>query len=219
MANKGVLHNLSIILVGSFNPAIVTPSWLALKGLIRESEAEPDNAEIKVIHPELSSFSLHFVEFQVAKDKFVLTCNNEADFPLVKDLASSIFTVLGETPVTGIGINHIFHFDLKNREDYLKFGNWLSPLNYWSDVLNDPKLFELKIVEPLISDRPNKNLVTIAPSDKIKPFGVRMQLNYHIEKSHVPHETIAELINGHWEKSSSKMDSIFNNIMKNFSNE
>lgn len=208
------IKNLSIVLVGQFNPSIITPHWLSTKKSIRESEA--DNAEIKIIHPEISEFKLSFAEIHVTQDKFIINCNNEADFDLAKDLVISIFNFLNETPVSGIGLNHIIHFSFPNAKLYNNFGNWLAPHHIWNEHVVNPKLLELKITEPFSESNPVKNLTTISTSEKFKQFGVRYQLNYHIEVSRCKNKSIASIIIDNWEVSMDKSNKIFNSIINKF---
>lgn len=211
---KPIIYNLSVVLVGNFNPSIVNPSWLAYKKLIRESEAE--NASIKIIHPEVSNFSLSFVDIHITSDKFILTCDNEADFDLTKDLVISVFTFLNETPISGIGLNHITHFGLQNKKQYDSFGSWLSPHSLWEGVLRDPKLLEIRIVEQFEDNNPVKNMVVISPSEKIKNFGVQFKLNYHIELSRTKTKHHVTAINNNWEKSFEKSKLILNSLIERF---
>jgi hypothetical protein len=211
---KPVIKNLSIVLVGRFNPPIITPAWLALKGLVRESEIE--NAEVKIIHSEISHFVLSFVELNISTEKMILHCENEADFELVKDLATSVFNYLKETPITAIGLNNTTHFAFSKEEEYIAFGNWLAPHKIWSDVLNDPKLLELKIVEPFKGASPVKSLVTITISEKIKPYGVSYSNNYHVEISRTKSKSPPTEIINHWKKSIEKSNSIYSHLIENF---
>ncbi len=212
---KPVIYNLSIVLVGNFNPSIVNPSWLAYKKLIRESEVE--NATIKIIHPDLANFSLSFVNIQCSPEKFVINCENEADFDLVKDLATSIFSILNETPVSGIGINHYLDFELNTDKEFYDFGNWLAPNEIWNETLNDPKLFELKITEPFFDSGPVKNMTTVRTSEKIKTNGIRFELNYHIELKRVKNNrSIPDIIINHWKSSFDKSKEVFDSLIKRF---
>ena len=218
MSIKSVsIHNLVVVLVGDFNPSIITPSWLALKKLIRDSESE--NAEINLIHREISKFSLSFVEIQVNRERFEFKCSNQADFHLVKDLVVSIFSILSETIVKGIGINHVLHYSLIDDVKYAEFGNWLAPQNHWSDVFNSPKLLELKITEPLGDVNPISRQITISPSSKIKPYGVTMHMNYHIELSKILNTSVPKQIMENWDKSFDKIENVYVDIMKKFNNE
>ncbi|MFP4844287.1 hypothetical protein [Winogradskyella sp. PE311] len=211
---NSVIYDLSIVLVGNFNPSIITPSWLAYKKLIRESDSE--NADITIIHPEISHFSLSFCEFQVSMDKCIITAENEADFELIRDLSISIFSFLNETPISGIGINHNMHFGLENEDDYNRFGDWLAPLNIWNNHLRNPKLLELKVIEPFEDNNPVKNMITVTTSDKISIYGVRYQLNYHIELSRVKNKLPAEVISKHWHISFEKAKQILNSTIEKF---
>lgn len=49
------IDEVGVVLVGSLNPAIFTPAWFALHGLLPESAAE--SAELEVAHPQLTRFS------------------------------------------------------------------------------------------------------------------------------------------------------------------
>ena len=49
------IESMTAVLVGSFNPGIFQPAWLASKALIRESEFAA--AEINVITEDVSNFT------------------------------------------------------------------------------------------------------------------------------------------------------------------
>lgn len=207
-------YSLAIVFLGNFNPSIVNPSWLARKKLIRESEA--DNADLSVNHPEITKFSLSFVEIQVTMNKFQLISENEAEFDLIRDLAVSIFSILSETPVAAIGINHFMHFQMISGEEYYNFGNWLCPLSNWKDSLIEPKMLELKIMDtPNQADDP-KNHVTVSPSDKLTTNGVRVQLNYHINLKKSKISSVGQTLLQHWSESFTKAQLVITNLNSKF---
>ena len=45
----------SVVALGSFNPAIFQPLWFSSNNLVRKEEAE--GAEIKIIHHDVTMFS------------------------------------------------------------------------------------------------------------------------------------------------------------------
>lgn len=214
---KPDLYHLSVVLLGNFNPIIINPHWLELKGLIRASDKE-ENESIQVIHPEISRFSLSFARLEVTKDRFQLDCDNEANFALCKDLVISIFRYLAETPVRGIGINHTRHFNLKEKDDYFKFGRWLAPDTPWTDDLNEPGLLELKIVENDKQDNTIRNIAIISPSGSVRPYGVSFQLNYHIHYDRIEGKSIDGVIEENWDLSSKKSSTLYSNILNKFRN-
>lgn len=211
---SNTIKTLSIVLVGNFNPSIITPHWLASKNAIRKSEA--DNAKVKIIHPEISDFKISFADIIVSQDKFIINCNNEADFDITRDLVANIFNYLDETPVSGIGLNHYIHFGLDSLKQYNKFGDWLSPHHIWEDYMHKPKLLELKLIEPFKDGTPVKNLVSISTSNLIKHFGVRYQLNYHIELDRIKQQSLTQVLLENWKKSIHKSDNIFNSLISKF---
>lgn len=206
--------HLSIVLIGQFNPAIVTPQWLALKKLIRESEAE--NSSIQITHPEVSQFSLPFADFSIVKNKFQVNCSDGSQFDTVRDLVTSIFIILSETPVSGIGINHIYHFDLSDHDTYFNFGNWLSPQSIWDESLKKSGLIDLKVIEADFSDTGVKKQVQLNPSELHRPYGAKFQLNYHIELTKAPDKSISNTIIENWEISKEEASTIFKRLINTF---
>ncbi|THV61671.1 hypothetical protein EZV76_04880 [Flagellimonas alvinocaridis] len=215
---KPDIYSLSIVLLGNFNPIIINPHWLELKGLIRASDKDQEGI-IEVVHPEVSKFDLSFAKIQVTKDRFQLDCYNEAEFILCKDLVISIFRYLAETPIRGIGINHTRHFKLKDVNEFKKFGHWLVPVEPWNDDLKEPGVLELKMVENENPDAKVRNTVIISPSGVVRPLGVSFQLNYHIHFDRISDATVDGTIEKHWELSAVKAMNLYENILKRFQNE
>lgn len=58
----------SVVMVGSFNPAIFQPLWLGAQKLIRSDEAE--NAKITTIQAELADFRTEWFQMQVLQNRF-----------------------------------------------------------------------------------------------------------------------------------------------------
>ncbi|MBC8986687.1 hypothetical protein H9X96_12960 [Pedobacter sp. N36a] len=172
------IKTIHLTFVGNFNPAIVQPYWLAQKGLIRESEAQ--DVKIELIHNEFTRFSLDWVTIEVRQDRFDLHCSQEPYFDIVKDLCVGIFNSLKETPIKALGINHIWHCDLKSAEKYYEFGNKLTPLSNFN-FLNDARMILLEIIEAKRSDnKPGSYRIRIEPTDKTSSiYGVAININDH----------------------------------------
>jgi hypothetical protein len=166
----------SIVFVGDFNPVIVQPFWLFSKGLIKEEEAE--NAKVDVIHPELVRYSLDWVSLQITRDRFELRTTQQAYFEPLKDLAASAFEVLRETPLRAVGINHLRHYTVSEKQ-YADLGNTLAPFSNWKDVLDKPTLLS---VEMLQQNNDGTSLrIRVQPSDTLKaPYSFMININEHI---------------------------------------
>jgi hypothetical protein len=138
------ITELSLVFLGNFNPAIFHPSWLELKKLLTEDELKYTKTEI--INPHLSKFRVAWAEFVVTDNRFQLNCTDGTSFESLRDLALGIFAILEETPLTAFGFNNIHHYKL-NPEQYIEFGNILAPFNNWNDILVNPKVLNLEMIQ------------------------------------------------------------------------
>lgn len=207
---------INIVFLGDFNPAILQPYWLLTKKLIREQEA--NTAKVELIHNDLVKCKLDWAEYESTKDRFVLKSSQEPYFNTVKDLAVGIFKNLPETPLRALGINHIKHFALPNKETYYNFGDKLAPLSNWTPFIKNPRLFQLEIIEQRRHDDLKGSLrVKILPSDIVPPsmFGVSIAINDHFDTSvSEPRvgDDLVEILTTNWQKSSEKCNDIIENL-------
>ena len=58
----------SIVLVGSFNPAIFTPAWFEMHRLLPEGTAEI--AKLEVAHAQATAFSAEWLHLNVVAERF-----------------------------------------------------------------------------------------------------------------------------------------------------
>ena len=158
------IRNISIVLLGEFNPAIIQPFWLVDKKLIREIDAK--EANIELIHNEVNKFDLKWVRFEITKERCQLQTSLESHFELVRDLVINIFEILKETPIFSLGINHEYHFAIERDDLYYRFGNNFAPLDNWNGFLNDPKVLNIEIIENNRKDGLNgRYRIKMQPSD------------------------------------------------------
>jgi len=210
------IYNLSIVIIGDFNPVIIQPFWLAHKKLIREQEAQTANVEI--IHQEVVRYSLDWLNVEITKDKFTLSSKQEPFFEPLKDLVISIFSILSETPLRAIGLNHLKYFSIPDKTRHYQFGNVLAPLSNFKDSFEDPRLLNLEIIEQPRKDIFNGSIRTrIYPSDlKLQlPFGVAIDVNDHYDIGSEKNSSANEMVNlltNQWDFSLKKSEEIVENI-------
>lgn len=214
LKDKLQIYTLSVVFIGEFNPVIIQPFWLANKKLIREQEAE--DVKVELIHNELVKFSLDWAYFEITKNRFEIRTSKEPYFEVVKDLATSIFKILKETPVKVLGINHIKHYTL-NDEQLLNFGNKLSPLDNWTEFLSDPKMLQLEIIEQKRKDGLNGHIIVkIQPSNQVSK-GVLININDHYsikEEENGRNGEIVKILQENWNKSYNLANDIPESIWK-----
>jgi hypothetical protein len=137
------LEAASIVMLGSFNPAIFQPRWLAVQKLIRPEEGE--NAKITTVQAELADFSTEWFQLQVLQHRFQITSQDPRQYAPLRDLAGGIFAILPHTPITALGLNRSFHFKMPSVESWHGIGNLLAPKDPWSPIMEAPGLRSLNM--------------------------------------------------------------------------
>ena len=93
----------SIVLVGSFNPAILHPQWFAKHGLIPEGEAEA--AQVAVVSPSLTVVQFTWFTLQVTDKWFTATTTDPSQYRALEECVSGTFALLEFTPIVAMGLN------------------------------------------------------------------------------------------------------------------
>jgi hypothetical protein len=133
------IDSASIIILGSFNPAIFHPTWFKANGLIKPEEAE--SAKLEVTHPIISNFSVEWFRLQVEPGKFDVQTNDEAHFELLSDLVTGTFSLLEHTPVRAMGMNRMMHFKMDSKEAWHAFGDKIAPKDVWQGIMKEPGFY------------------------------------------------------------------------------
>ena len=161
------LQGVSIVVVGSFNPAIFQPHWLSSKGLIREDEASESRVEI--IHKDIAIFSTNWFGLQVTDDKFVLDSKDPTKYLPIRDLACGIFQILEHTPIRAFGFNCNLHFRMPSEEEWHAFGDYFAPKESWSPILTNPGMKSLTMEGTREGCDADRIWVKVEPSGKTRP--------------------------------------------------
>lgn len=209
------ITELSIVFLGNFNPSIFNPSWLVKKEFLTEEEAK--NQDIEIINPHLSKFKVDWADFEITDSRVQIRSTDGTAFEALRDLGINIFNVLDETPLNAIGINHIHHYQLKSKQKYLEFGNILAPLNNWDEILENPKLFRLEMVQEEREDGFNgSKRIRVTPSNLVKPYGVRIDINNHFELEDFKEmdEKLSILSEENWANASDYVTNVTETILR-----
>ena len=207
-----VTQEASVVVVGSFNPMIFNPDWFIRHGLM--SPSDMDENQIEIIHREISKFSMGWLSVEIVNNRFLARTNDASSFLPLRDLVVSIFSILSETPVTGLGMNKIFNFSFRDEDIWHKLGDVLAPKGIWHTVLPERVgLSSLKVESPRKDDLNGKIHVTVESfrSDEIKN-GVRLNVNNHIDLAE--ELNIQTILQENWEPSLNLADDISQKIIK-----
>src|SRR4051812_16063321 len=123
--------SVAIVLLGRFNPAIFSPLWFSRSGIT--TERETDQAEISIIHPDVSIFRIGTKNLHVDRERFQIE-TTEAPWVIILDFVLRTFReALPHTPVFQLGINRLVHFSVGSEEIRNRIGGVLAPTAPWGD--------------------------------------------------------------------------------------
>ena len=179
-----------IVMVGRFNPAIFTPAWFALHGLLPEKVAE--SAKLQVAHNQVTSFSADWLTLQATTERFSAE-TEQSPCVRLRDLVTRVFKeYLPHTPAMQLGINRWVHFKVKSGSERVRIGRILAPVQPWGQWgerieqgsepggLRSLTMTQIAPGERAATDRIN---VTVEPSTRIAEgrLGIFVSVNDHFE--------------------------------------
>jgi hypothetical protein len=205
------IEGASIVLLGSLNPAIFQPFWLAKHNLI--SEADAKDAEVHIVHPEVSALGLGAgLELEVSRERFTAATANPASFLPLRDLVLGVLNVLEHTPLTQMGLNYLAHYRAPSEAAWHELGHALAPKERWSHLVEKPGLRSLLMMGKL-AESPNATLfVKVEPSQRVTP-GVFIEATEDLrfdERSTAP---FARTLGERWQPSLTDAKRIANELL------
>lgn len=203
------INGASIVVRGSFNPAIFHPIWFKTHGLIRDEEA--NTAELEVTHPEISIFSVDWFELRVGRGRFSIETSDSAHFGPLRDLVLATFSILEHTPVSAVGLNRMMHFKMPSEDKWHAFGHLIAPKKVWDRIMKQPGLRSLTMQDSR-TDPPGYTQVKIEPSTKVEP-GIVVFVNSHYEIEEENVRALLSILKDSWEKDLVSAEGVVNHLM------
>ncbi len=204
----------SIVFLGNFNTMIFQPAWFASEGLIKKQEAE--DATIHIIHPDVTNFSLEWLEFNATNERVQFLTKQEPYYYIIRDLAVGTFKILRHTPIRAMGINHDEHYPYETIEEWHSFGHKLAPKKIWEKFLENPGMRSLAIEGKRTDGHKGYILVRAEPS-KIVQQGILISVNDHFE---IPEnnekfgcDEIINILETSWNDSIEKANNIIKSLL------
>ena len=123
------ISRVGVVVLGAFNPPILTPAWFVLHDLLpKEIET---SANVQVVHPKVTAFTADWLDLQVTEERCALG-SGQAPYVRLCDLVSRIFgNLLPHTPVRAFGVNRDVHFPVRDRTVRDRIGRALAPVGPW----------------------------------------------------------------------------------------
>lgn len=129
----------SIVMRGSFNPAMFQPEWFCRNGILSVEEVDyarsQENSPI-IITPQVSMFRTSQLEVKIEMDRFEVISDKEPHL-IIKDFITKTLDNIGNYQITAYGINFAAHFHIEDKHVYQLIWDRLAPKKYWEKLLGD----------------------------------------------------------------------------------
>lgn len=185
------VEDISIVMLGDFNPKIFHPIWFAKEELLRESEAE--DSKIEVIHQDVAAFSTEWLTVQVLRERFIASVKADAYSSHLGDLVQGVFHKLRHTPVKQMGMNVLQRARFETETDWHAFGHFILPKSPWDGVIAKPGLRAAHVQGQRNEDLPGHLVISVEPDLKTKSDAL-IRVNDHYELS----ESDERLLGADW---------------------
>ena len=170
-------EHLNVVCVGSLNPAIFHPQWLARIGLIDEADAA--EAEVRVVSHEVTHVLVSGMDLQCLPDRLTLATADPARFEQLQDLLVNMLLQLPHMPLTACGINRQHQYSVASEKYWHKIGHTLVPKELvWNTVFAHPLTTQLGLTQQRDGEFPGSINIELRGSRKYRP-GLFIQSNWH----------------------------------------
>ncbi|MDE0417758.1 MAG: hypothetical protein OXI95_12610 [bacterium] len=217
------ISGVDIVLRGNFNPAILTPAWFAMHGLLPGAD---ETATLDLATPSLVAFSTEWVSLHSTTDQFQVH-TQLMPYVRLSDLVLRIFRErLHHTPLSALSINRHIHFRVASPETRQRVGRMLAPLAPWTGIADtlrltgaDSGMLSLTMRQSELTDRPSGGHIDtrVEPSVRVGDGrqGVYVHVNDHYGAVNTADgaEYLLDLLETKFEESLQRADSIVNHVM------
>jgi hypothetical protein len=170
-------ESVAVVVLGTFNPTVISPVWLLANGLVGEKQAK--SAVIRMITAELASFDIEWLTLEVTCDRLLATTADPTEYPRLRDLALGIFAVLDETPVMAVGINRVVHMRQGSADAWHRVGDTVAPKEFWNGFLTLPGTAGLSVRGVRQDEYLGFVNIRFEPSSVVVPNGIFVERNDH----------------------------------------
>lgn len=201
----------SIVVLGSFNPRIFHPEWFIRKKLVEEWPYADDKGIVVV--SDMAQLDLPDQRnLLVLLNKYQVKSSMASNYSALKDLVSSTFKILAESPASSMGMNYHSIIRISDFEHWKVLGQKLAPREAWSkaagyiDGLDETKRLELGLWD-MTMNIPRKDDLKGFLRARINVEGppnaltVRFSLNSHVELGESGAKAIPEVLSMYWDNS------------------
>ena len=227
MRTEPEFSGVSVVLLGEFNPAMLTPAWLAYHEILDRQEA--NHAELQIASAQSTMFSTEWLMLQVTSNRFVAE-STRAPYIRLRDLILRIFQEnLLHAPLKAIGLNRSVHFLVPTPQHRNALFRKLAPLDPWAECSDfvdfsaeQSGMALLEMRQSNLEGRPPSDQINIRiePSDRLGNgrLGICVRINDHYTPTGPSGEFgsqdyLPRPLEGHFERSIAQADKVANYVM------
>ncbi|MFD6874718.1 MULTISPECIES: hypothetical protein [unclassified Streptomyces] len=166
---------MTMVVLGEFDPLLVTPRWLRKMDLIGVEDYE--SYRIELITPNATVVNFGAIQLKVLPDTLEVSTDAVSDVEVARDLAAGILLSEGASTIGAIGINRMVHFS-SPFSNWHAIGDALVPKTLWTDVIHLPGMLSLSLAGARDDGYSGAVNVQIQPSAIVQP-GVFVSVNDH----------------------------------------
>jgi len=220
------IGGVSIVLIGSMNPSIFSPDWFARQGLI--SSAQADDADVEILHRSIVQFKTGWLSVIVDRQRFqVMT--TEPPYIRICDFVVRLFReCLPHAPISVVGINRDYHFNVSTAAAREKIGRALAPPTAWGEWgekfssgegEKHGGLRSIIMEYKNLDDRAHGHIhVRVEPSQQLLPWGVYIGINDHFDASALPAEeqnvAVLSFLEKNFDASMARAESLADQVLR-----
>jgi hypothetical protein len=196
----------AIILLGSFNPGIFQPDWLASQNLISSDEATAaTEKEDFIVSSDGTAFSTGWLQLQVTSERLQAVTHDPTSFLSLRDFVAGTLVVLEHTPCKQLGLDYLADYLTPSDSEWHSFGDKLAPKEAWRPLFAEGRIGmrSLVIEGPPLQGEGQLARIKLEPSMRLQPkLGIYLQTNLQIQTAQKHSEGTADLVqrlNASWE--------------------
>jgi hypothetical protein len=226
---KAEMFGSSVIIVGKFNPPIVSPDWLERNQLFGRDDAESARQGTSfLLSHQASQFETPWCSILVVENQLSVISKG-AVTESFKDLAAGICSLLPQTPMDAIGLNFYGHFKMTSTDEYHRVGDFFAPKAIWNSIFSADKFntglqdLTMRVARGARNQKPKNNdfkHVTLQPSGQILE-GIYLQLNdnHDLTKAEASDartasERAAEVVDMQWSDVRRQAEELFDELLR-----
>src|SRR5438128_7714194 len=158
---------LTLVFVGSFNPAIFHPEWFGRMKLVAEQDAKDALPDLKFLSHEAADVTVAGIHLQCLPERLTLSTPNPARYEQLQELTVAMLEILPHTPFRACGINHSVHYSVHSENYWHAIGHALVPKEpIWKPLLPDPRTQSVSVKQKREGNFPGDINITVEPSSR-----------------------------------------------------